>query len=69
MGISFILQGEIRRRGVVRLRETHSYVANDVSIPLSIPNMNAQVLLQHIMQSYNAKLRIYQLGEYVTRPN
>ena len=68
-GISFNLQGQISRSGNVRLRETHSYAASNILIPPSIINMNDQGLLLHIMQNYNAKLRIRQLGEYVTRRN
>ena len=63
---SFTLTGEISGSGSIRLRKSHSFSATEITSSSSLSNLHGEGLLNHIMQRYNAKLNMYQLGEYVT---
>lgn len=64
--LAFTLTGEISSSDSLRLRETHSYSATEIISSSSLSNLHGDGLLAYIMQRYNAKLSIYQIGEYVT---
>ena len=67
--IIFVITGDIRRSGNIRLRETHSYCAHNLTVAPLNRNLNMSLVLSLIMQNYNAKLRAPQIGELLTNPN